>query len=290
MKYKIKKIFRSRFLFVIRKEEDFAVLNSFSVTATKILLLGILFLIISFGISLILAKTFLKSWFDPAFSSAESTELFINLSDRVDSLALEVVKKDAYIQNIQRIIGGGEIEDEMAQAFSDTAGFEIGMAKPELERFQPSQGSQSIIQEMSGLSLEGNVQSRSPSTLMSSIYFFTPIKGIVLAIFDPQQNHFGVDVVAKENEAVKSILDGTVIFSSWTLETGYVLAIQHSNELISIYKHNSVILKYVGDVVRSGEIISIIGNTGELSSGPHLHFELWYQGSPLNPQEFISFD
>lgn len=290
MKYKIKKIFRSKFLFVIRKEEDFAVLTSFSISATKGILLGILFLIISFGVSLILAKTFINTWFDSSLSATESTEMYMDLSDRVDSLVLEVVKKDAYIQNIQRIISGGEIEDDTVEAFSDTAAFEIGAAKPELERFQPSPGTQAILHEMSGMPLEGDLQSRRSFNYMTSTYFFTPIKGVVLAAFDPQQDHFGVDIVAKENEAVKSILDGTVILSSWTLETGYVLAVQHSNELISIYKHNSVILKYVGEVVRSGEIISIIGNTGELSSGPHLHFELWYQGSPLNPQEFISFD
>ncbi|TVP45688.1 MAG: M23 family metallopeptidase [Mongoliibacter sp.] len=290
MKYKLKKIFKSKFLFVIRKEEDFAVLTSFSITASKVLLIGVLFFILSFGISLVLAKTLLKNWFDPSLTATESTELFINLSNRVDSLALEVMKKDNYIQNIQRIIGGDELGGDTVQAFLDTANFEVGSARPELEKFQPSKGTQSIIEEMRGLPLEGNLQNRNFSSFMTSTYFFTPIKGLVLAVFDPQQDHFGVDIVAKENEAVKSILDGTVIFSSWTLDTGYVLMIQHSNELISIYKHNSVILKNVGDVVRSGEIISIVGNTGELSSGPHLHFELWYQGSPLNPQEFISFD
>jgi murein DD-endopeptidase MepM/ murein hydrolase activator NlpD len=113
---------------------------------------------------------------------------------------------------------------------------------------------------------------------------------VLTAGFDPQNNHYGVDIVAKENEPVKTITDGTVILATWTLETGYIISIQHSNELISIYKHNSVLLKKIGDVVRGGEIISIIGNTGELTSGQHLHFELWYKGTPLNPQKFITFD
>jgi murein DD-endopeptidase MepM/ murein hydrolase activator NlpD len=97
-------------------------------------------------------------------------------------------------------------------------------------------------------------------------------------------------VVAAENEPVKAIADGTIIFASWTLETGYVVGVQHSNELISIYKHNSVILKSVGDPVRGGEIVSIIGNTGEQTTGQHLHLEIWYKGNPLDPQEFITFD
>lgn len=290
MKYRLKKIFRSKFLFVIRKEEDFSVLTSFSITASKALSILVLFFILSFGFSLILSKTVLSSWFDPSLSASESSELFVQLSDRVDSLALELSRRDAYVQNIRRVITGDDLDDDKVESRIDTLAGEPGRQRPGTERFQPSTGTQSIIEEMTGLPLEGSLYGRNPATFMASTYFFTPIKGVVISGFDPQQDHFGVDIVSKENEAVKSILNGTVIFNSWTLETGHVVAVQHSNELISIYKHNSVILKKVGDVVRSGEIISIIGNTGELSTGPHLHFELWFQGSPLNPQEFISFD
>jgi murein DD-endopeptidase MepM/ murein hydrolase activator NlpD len=117
--------------------------------------------------------------------------------------------------------------------------------------------------------------------------FFAPIPGIVTQSYNTK--HYGIDVVAKANEVVKSVLDGTVIFSTWTIETGYTITIQHENNFVSIYKHNSELLKKVGTFVHAGEAIAIIGNSGELSSGPHLHFELWFNGQPVNPEDYIKF-
>jgi murein DD-endopeptidase MepM/ murein hydrolase activator NlpD len=107
--------------------------------------------------------------------------------------------------------------------------------------------------------------------------------------FSPAQKHFGVDIVARRNEAIKSTLDGTVVFADWTIDKGYVIGIMHTANLFSVYKHNSVLLKNEGDLVRAGEAVAIIGETGELSTGPHLHFELWLNGSPVDPEVYISF-
>ena len=107
---------------------------------------------------------------------------------------------------------------------------------------------------------------------------------------DQISKHYGIDIVTSHSEAIKATLDGTVIYGGWTLETGYALAIQHQHNLISIYKHNSVLLKKEGDHVRAGDPIGIAGSSGELSSGPHLHFELWYNGTPINPEEYIIFN
>jgi murein DD-endopeptidase MepM/ murein hydrolase activator NlpD len=124
---------------------------------------------------------------------------------------------------------------------------------------------------------------------ISNYYFFTPIKGTVTTTFNPGLQHFGVDVVAPKNEAVKSTLDGTVIFAGWTSETGNVIHIQHDNNLVSIYKHNAVLLKKEGQEVKAGEVIAITGNSGELTTSPHLHFELWLNGEPIDPQELMVF-
>jgi murein DD-endopeptidase MepM/ murein hydrolase activator NlpD len=107
--------------------------------------------------------------------------------------------------------------------------------------------------------------------------------------YNARKNHLGVDIVAKANEPVKCIADGMVIFSSWTQDSGYVIMVQHRGNLISAYKHNAQLLKKVGTFVNGGEIISIVGNSGELTNGPHLHFELWHNGNSLNPEEFIKF-
>ena len=124
---------------------------------------------------------------------------------------------------------------------------------------------------------------------IGSYVFFTPLKGTVTTPFSALNKHYGVDIVSAPDEVIKSALDGTVIFSNWTSETGYVIGIQHSNNLFTIYKHNSALLKKEGDYVKAGEVVAIIGNTGELTSGPHLHFELWYNGSPVNPKDYVSF-
>ena len=107
--------------------------------------------------------------------------------------------------------------------------------------------------------------------------------------FKSKERHYGVDIVGPENEPIKATLDGTVILATWSSETGYTITVQHTNNLISVYKHNSVLLKKVGDYVKAGEAIAIIGNSGEQTTGPHLHFELWYNGSPVNPIDYMTF-
>ena len=115
------------------------------------------------------------------------------------------------------------------------------------------------------------------------------MKGVVTNHYDPPQNHYGIDLVAAPNEVVLAVANGTIVLSGWTLETGYTLSIQHENNFISVYKHNSKLLKHQGDRVKAGEAIAIIGNSGELTTGPHLHFELWQNGNSVDPTKFIHF-
>jgi murein DD-endopeptidase MepM/ murein hydrolase activator NlpD len=285
LKHKIKYWFRTRFLFVIRKEQDFAVITSFSITVVKAALIFIFLLISLFGFSLIMSKTFLKQWFDPAHAESANMSRILMLSETVDSLSAEINQKNIYVLNLQRILNGGEMPD--IQEFEPTIIPDDNGS--DIRAFEPSEETKMILEEFRGTPLNLRSASNSIADAFTDNYFYPPLKGLITATFAPQNDHFGVDVVTKENEPVKAIAGGTVFFTSWTLETGYVIAIQHTNELISIYKHNSVLLKSIGDIVRGGEILSIIGNTGELTTGPHLHFEMWYKGNPLNPQEFISF-
>lgn len=238
-----------------------------------------------FGFSLLISKTILRQWFDPVYMESANTAKIIALSDLVDSLSNTVRQKDNYLSNIQRVIDGESDFDPLKLEDNPTL-----EESKNPESFEPSEATKSILEEFKGMPLDFTGQIEVSNNTFIETFFFSPIKGVITSVFEPQNDHFGVDIVAKENEPVKTIADGTVILSTWTLDTGYIIGIQHSNELISIYKHNSVLLKKIGDVVRGGEIISIIGNTGELTSGQHLHFELWYKGSPLNPQEFITFD
>src|SRR5690606_11424480 len=129
--------------------------------------------------------------------------------------------------------------------------------------------------------------STSAQSSESGNLLFTPLKGIVTAGYNPKENHLAIDIAAQEGEAIKSVAAGTVIFTDWTPDTRYVAIIQHKHGMLSVYKHNLTVYKKIGDVVKKGEVISAVGNTGELTTGPHLHFELWIDGTPVDPQQYI---
>jgi murein DD-endopeptidase MepM/ murein hydrolase activator NlpD len=124
---------------------------------------------------------------------------------------------------------------------------------------------------------------------LASVLFVPPVTGVITAEFDRALGHYGIDVVTTADAAVKSCLAGTVTLASWTTDAGYVLQVQHTNGVTSLYKHNRVLLKKVGDRVKAGEALAIVGNTGENSTGPHLHFELWHNGEPVDPQAYMAF-
>jgi murein DD-endopeptidase MepM/ murein hydrolase activator NlpD len=146
-------------------------------------------------------------------------------------------------------------------------------------------------QEMYNLYFSEPVSTQESSrTSIRNFNFFRPMSGIITSRFNLAEKHYGTDVVSAKNEAVVATLEGTVIYAGWTIETGHVIALQHVQNLISVYKHNSVLLKKEGDIAKAGEPIAISGQSGELATGPHLHFELWYNGTPLDPEDYIIFN
>jgi murein DD-endopeptidase MepM/ murein hydrolase activator NlpD len=192
--------------------------------------------------------------------------------------------RDRYLMNLRNVINGDAGSDSSTENASALVRYDT------IQFPQPSQADSLIRQEIESqdrftLSPSGSVQASS----LSNFYFFTPVKGTVTNVFNSKTKHYGIDIVASPNEVIKSTLDGTVVMADWTSETGYVIAVQHSNNLFSIYKHNSALLKNTGDYVKAGEVVAIIGNSGELTTGPHLHFELWYNGSPVNPVDYMTF-
>ncbi len=283
-KKKIYKKLRNKYRLVIMNDETFeekvsltlSPLNVFVFTGTIIISL------ITFTIYII-AFTPLREYI-PGYADVSMQRKLIALTSKTDSLMKSMEVRDLYLQNFRNIING-------------TAGIDSSsVIPPTLTRydtiqFQPASSSDSAIrhqiesQDRFTLSATGSA----PTSSLSGFYFFTPVKGTVTSMFNTKTKHYGIDVVAAPNEVIKSTLDGTVVLADWTSETGYVIAVQHSNNLFSIYKHNSALLKNTGDYVKAGEVLAIIGNSGELTTGPHLHFELWYNGSPVNPVDYMSF-
>jgi murein DD-endopeptidase MepM/ murein hydrolase activator NlpD len=277
---------RNKYRLVLFNETTFEERFSFRVNRVQVIVfllsMAITFVAITF---FVIAYTPLKEYI-PGYPNIRQKKELYHLNRVADSLLADARQKDLYIQNIKRIIENKEStappkEPSLAPKNYDTI---VDRLSPEDSALRVSFENQTrfnLFPENEDFS--GNVQ-------ISSQNFFKPINGVITARFSPLEKHYGIDIVAPHNDAVKSVLDGTVIFSGWTLETGYVIAIQHAGNLISVYKHNAVLLKHEGDLVKAGEPVAIAGNSGEITTGPHLHFELWYNGNPVNPVNYINFN
>ena len=275
----------TRYQLIIRNEENFAEKTSVGFTYSKIILFSVIIFIVFLVISLFLVETVLEKWFDPKYEQMVLNQQLYALSLKVDSLGLEVDRKDRFIANFQRVLSGdtSDFNDPTEVLRGETQ----PLNKPANLNIDPSDSAFRKEFEKSDLSIITltNLKNRE----LQETFFFSPITGFISDRYNVKKGHFGVDVVTKTNEPVKCIADGTVIFSEWTQDGGYIVMIQHSANLISVYKHNAELYKKVGTFVNAGEIISIVGNSGEMTNGPHLHFELWYNGNSLNPEEFVTF-
>jgi len=285
-KLRIKKL-RDKYRLVIINEQSYDEVFSFKLSRFQAYTVGTTFTVFIFGIAVFLiAFTGLRK-FIPGYPDPSERLLIVRNAQRVDSLIVEINRRDLYINNIRTILRG---EIPAQNDFSNGSGT-ISSTSTRPITFERSE-EDSIFrkqvenEERFNLSVQ---QSSRTNTSLENIFFFSPIKGMVINSFGSTKYHFGVDVVAAPGSRVSAVMEGIVFFSGWTVETGYVIQIQHPNNLISIYKHNERILKRAGDVVKAGEAIARVGNSGELTSGPHLHFELWHNGTPLNPQEYITF-
>ena len=276
----------TKYQLVIRNEENLAEKTTLGFTYAKMLVLSISLFLLVFVLSLFLSKTLLAKWFDPKHAQMEANKKLYELALQVDSLAVEVDRKDKFIQNFQRILSG-----DTSTGFIDPALELKGEVKPvsAIGNMKLAPADSQFRKEFEQTELSRITLTNSKNRELQETFFFSPITGLVSDKYNLKMGHYGLDIVAKANEPVKCIADGTVIMASWTQDSGYVIAVQHRGNIISMYKHNAELLKKVGSFVNAGEIISIVGNSGELTDGPHLHFELWYNGNPLNPEEFVTF-
>lgn len=219
----------------------------------------------------------------PGYPDAAMRQHIRSNAMKLDSLEYEQAIRDQYFDNLNRIIAGEAPENYM----NDTT----GVVNQKDIAFHRSSNDAELRQQVEAEEqFRLNVLEESRTKLnLYDMHFFTPVNGIVTREFDPIAGHYGIDLVAEPNEVVKATLDGTVIMSTWTLETGYVIQLQHENELITVYKHNAALFKSVGQKVIAGDAIAIVGNSGELTTGPHLHFEIWHDRVPQNPADYIVF-
>lgn len=248
--------------------------------------MNVIIFIGGFAITLILLVILLIAFtpireFIPGYPDGKTRKGYIENALKVDSLEREMNNWLQYYENISIVLNGGEPRTIESKPDTSRKYSNIDFSKSEEDSLLRLQ-----IEADNMYNLSSNYNDNSKQ---QSIFFLPPIKGVTINHYNPLQNHYGIDLVASPNEVVLAVADGTVVLSSWTLETGFTIGIQHKNNYISFYKHNSKLIKKQGERVRAGETIAIIGNSGELTTGPHLHFELWHNGNPIDPSKYIHF-
>ena len=268
---------------VLRKDETLEEVGSYRLTLLNIYILLSSIVIVAMGLmAVVIFFTPLKRLV-PGYAEPSQHPEYIKLSKKMAALEAELGSYKVYYEHFNQLIR--QPDSIVAPKVDYTS--RIANEKKDIQTGgKKVSGSEPKRAENPGLN------SAPPSSILSSAdyrYLMPPISGVISSGFDAATEHFGVDILAPHDTPVKAIWDGHVITADWTLETGYTIGIQHSNDMVSFYKHNATLLKRNGAFVRAGEAIAIIGNTGKLSSGPHLHFELWLQGKPVDPTNYIDF-
>lgn len=268
------------------EEKGAIVLSKLSIAVyflfSLIVLIALVFILIS--------VTSLKKWI-PGYPDTVEQELlktkYIDDIVKLTELENKIASNKLYYANLEKVLKGDFVNDSL---LSDSFSFYQDTSSINFSTSSSDSMLRKKISEREKYDISIIDQIGSKDDNLKGILFFSPLIGEITNQFNLKNGHIGIDIIASKNEAVKSVLEGTVLFSDWTPENGHIIQVQHNRNLISIYKHNSVILKTTGDRVSAGEPIAIVGNSGSLSTGPHLHFELWYNGVPLDPEKFIVFE
>jgi len=250
-------------------------LNVLAVFGTGAILLIIL-------VSVLIAYTPIRE-FIPGYPEGDMRRTMVQNYAKLDSLEKELQLRGQYIDNISTIMAGGVPEDQTFNKDTTVNDQQVKFEKSESDSILRKQ-----IEQEEKYTLSVNYKEPSGRDL-SQIHFFSPVQGMITNSFNAKEKHFGTDIVAGDNNVVVAALEGTVTMADWTLKTGWIIQIQHDNNLLTVYKHNAELLKEEGDHVNAGEPVAIIGNSGELTTGPHLHFELWRDGTPMDPEKYIVF-
>ena len=279
---KIFQMLKDHYRLIIYNDSTIQTVWSIKLTPIKVLTLG------SFGaILLVLLTTVIIAYTPlreniPGYPSTKVRQMIIHNYILVDSLESEIKNRDNYFDKLKTLFQGEVPAEESSVSDSVIKTYNVKFKSSNAD----SMFQDKLLEEKLSLSIQQNPK-RLPS--IANIHFFTPLRGLITNKFNAKTDHLAVDVVGQKNARISSVLDGTVVFSGWTMETGYSIYIQHENNIISAYKHNAELLKEVGDKVKAGDVIALMGNSGERTTWPHLHFELWYNGTALDPETYIDF-
>lgn len=286
---KKKNIFRKLFqkhTLIILNEESQEEQFSFRLNRMNVLVMIALMTFFIIGCTtLTVLYTPLRDYLVPSEKHLEvnDKEDIIQLVNQIEDLEAQVSANDLYINNLRAILSG-EVPMPEISVQGEEITTSIDLRKVDLKPKKEDLELRKTVEQEEMFSVKSNQDSQETGNLL-----FTPVKGIITWPYSTADNHLAIDIAAQQGEAIKSVAMGTVIFSGWTPDTGFVVILQHQLGMISVYKHALTVYKKLGEVVKKGEVIAAVGNTGELTTGPHLHFELWIDGSPVDPQQYIVF-
>ncbi len=279
---RIRKKLLSRYRLVILNEETFEEQLYFRLTRLNVIIIStFLFSLLFTGTLLLISYTPIKE-FIPGYSSTQMRKQAAENAFRLDSLMLAYRQSQLQLGSIQKVLTGDIAFEEFKQQQ-----FVLDTQDIDIREIPKRNAEDSILRSLVAREDKYSVVNSNDSKVDFVLY--PPAKGNLSQAYDLVTKHFAVDIVLNENAPVKAVAEGTVIFSEWTADTGFVIIIEHPYGLISAYKHNAALSKSQGDTVIAGEVIATAGNTGEYSTGYHLHFELWSDGFPMNPENFIDF-
>jgi murein DD-endopeptidase MepM/ murein hydrolase activator NlpD len=281
-----------KYTFLMSQEDTLEPVVDFKVNLLNLvfLFLGII-LILMVVTTLLIAFTPLREYI-PGYTEKSSLERKIyELYRRTDSIERELQRKDIYFNNLKLVIEGYDFENDSVEQKDIYAPFlSINTDTLEIKKSVQDSALRAEFEEANLFALNAQSNLAKRQHLSGVANFFTPVTGKVINEFNSEKGHYGIDIAAADNQLITATLDGTVIYASWTIDQGYTIGIQHENNYFSTYKHNATLLKKEGDFVKAGEAIAILGESGDQSTVPHLHFELWHNGIPLNPNDYIKFE
>ena len=277
----LKRIFND-YKVVISSEDTFEEKFSFKANKINVFIIMLVYsiILISFTISIVFF-TQLREMV-PGYSSTDLLNRAIYLTKKIDSLEQQIALNNKFYKSIEDVLSGNI--DEFVPR--DELSVDSSLTNSDFVTVSPN-SQDSILRKY--VENEDKFNLTNNELVIENKMFFSPIKGEITQSFNFNENHFAIDIAADIGTPVKSVLDGKIIFAEWSLQTGYVVVIDHGENIISVYKHNSKILKEQNDFVQAGEVIAYSGNQGNLSTGPHLHFELWKNGTPIDPEPLLNF-
>lgn len=273
---------------VILNHETYKEIGSYQLNLLNVYtLLSMLMVIGALLVTLLLFFTPLKRLI-PGYGQT-NTKDYITLYKKVETMEKEMGAQSLYISRVQKLINGEVEMPNVDNLKKDVASKPVNsepVAKSDAEIALEDE--QLIEKQISNVASQRLSNVVKPFTI-EQLYFISPVQGEISEKMNADKNHLGIDIIVPKNTDVKAVMDGTILSADWNSETGNSMTILHSNELISVYRHNSKLFKKTGDYVKAGEVVAIAGNSGELTNGPHLHFELWYRGKAVNPEDYIRF-